>query len=399
MNSTTLLFLLPLMTCIALASWLLLQQQQQQEVQNLPWQTALRKDRLTRKEFDGGTQDWHRVREEVEHQVDVLRTHMSDTYASWKGGQDAEDNWLLVRDDSGQLEKVNVKELASAHPFASLKPTEQRLLVVFAFYNGSVERWPQAATAIPYYHRYLQLQGVQNYKIVMSEQPLETDKLFNKGSMFNVAFDQFREDADYILLMDIDSLPLLYRKPFTAGDYLFVDMRNPPTHTPEHIAPEVEKYGWSLPAQHVVGTGLKFTREAYQRVNGFSNNFYGWGREDDNLYLRIMTAFGDIQRPGQNEGLFHSLPHVDSSDSCGRLNYAYNIGYNAFFEAGGIKLEDDGLLQLQYRLLRKRHLKDWGGFYLIESEPQSPMIGHQRDRIPPEEIDACRALQNSELDK
>jgi hypothetical protein len=32
--------------------------------------------------------------------------------------------------------------------------------------------------------------------------------------MFNVAFDQFREDADYILLMDIDSLPLLYRKPY-----------------------------------------------------------------------------------------------------------------------------------------------------------------------------------------
>jgi hypothetical protein len=31
-------------------------------------------------------------------------------------------------------------------------------------------------------YRYLQLQGVQNYKIVMSEQPLETDKLFNKGT-------------------------------------------------------------------------------------------------------------------------------------------------------------------------------------------------------------------------
>lgn len=37
--------------------------------------------------------------------------------------------------------------------------------------------------------------------------------------------------------------------------------------------------------------------ETYEKVNGFSNNMWGWGREDDDLYGRIRENGFDVDRP------------------------------------------------------------------------------------------------------
>ena len=31
-----------------------------------------------------------------------------------------------------------------------------------------------------------------------------------------------------------------------------------------------------------------FTKRHFEKVNGFSNSFWGWGAEDDNLYYRYV---------------------------------------------------------------------------------------------------------------
>ena len=36
-----------------------------------------------------------------------------------------------------------------------------------------------------------------------------------------------------------------------------------------------------------------FSTEHFQLVNGFSNQFFGWGGEDDNLYDRLALAHVD----------------------------------------------------------------------------------------------------------
>ena len=45
------------------------------------------------------------------------------------------------------------------------------------------------------------------------------------------------------------------------------------------------------------------------RINGYSNTFYGWGGEDDDLYFRVSQAKLSVVRFGQDIGIYHMLNH------------------------------------------------------------------------------------------
>lgn len=39
-------------------------------------------------------------------------------------------------------------------------------------------------------------------------------------------------------------------------------------------------------------------RDDFMQINGLSNNYWGWGLEDDEFYLRLKEAKIGIHRPG-----------------------------------------------------------------------------------------------------
>ena len=41
-----------------------------------------------------------------------------------------------------------------------------------------------------------------------------------------------------------------------------------------------------LPYNNIFGGTGAFTREHFEKINGFSNSYWGWGGEDDDLYKR-----------------------------------------------------------------------------------------------------------------
>ena len=58
--------------------------------------------------------------------------------------------------------------------------------------------------------------------------------------------------------------------------------------TPVHIAAAVSKYSYNFPSFLTVGGVSAFTRKQIKAVNGWSNLFFGWGGEDDDMANRYI---------------------------------------------------------------------------------------------------------------
>lgn len=144
--------------------------------------------------------------------------------------------------------------------------------------------------------------------------------------------------------------------------------------------------------------GLLFTREHFATINGFSNNYYGWGSEDDDVQMRIQQKFGQIRRYGEHQGMFHSQPHTIIHEQCDKNNNPRNRAWAADLNKGH-KLEDDGLRQAKYDIVHKGWTNKWGGFHWMRIVPKTPLMGSQVNRLPQEEIDACRAKLNKNKPK
>jgi hypothetical protein len=124
-------------------------------------------------------------------------------------------------------------------------------------------------------------------------------KPFNRGALLNIGFQLSKAECDSLAFHDVDMLPL-----DAACDYspLGVGMR--------HLAGAAEQYGFKSPYLNYIGGVLLSTTSAFESINGFSNEYWGWGSEDDDLFIRASACGVPIERvPGR----YRSLPHPRSS--------------------------------------------------------------------------------------
>lgn len=54
---------------------------------------------------------------------------------------------------------------------------------------------------------------------------------------------------------------------------------------------------------------MAIRRQQYEDVNGFHNDFWGWGGEDDDLSNRLSSKGYQIVHDLTSSGRFHSLEH------------------------------------------------------------------------------------------
>jgi hypothetical protein len=121
---------------------------------------------------------------------------------------------------------------------------------------------------IPYMQEYLK---EYDYKIFVIEQ--SDSKPFNRGKLLNVgARIAIKEGFDYFALHDVDMLPL------KNVDYSYPE-------TPIHLISKVDK---EVPFIDYFGGVTLFNVHDYKLVNGYSNEYWGWGFEDDDLLYRCI---------------------------------------------------------------------------------------------------------------
>lgn len=101
------------------------------------------------------------------------------------------------------------------------------------------------------------------------------DKLFNRGAMKNIAAKHaFEDGCDYIVWHDIDMIPE------EGADYSF------PSEGPRHIATKISQMDYQLKYHEYFGGAVLFSKEQVEKTNGYSNDYWDWGMEDDDLFWR-----------------------------------------------------------------------------------------------------------------
>lgn len=80
--------------------------------------------------------------------------------------------------------------------------------------------------------------------------------------------------------------------------------------------------------QELFGGAIALTKDLFKTVNGFSNNFFGWGGEDDDLFSRLKTKNAEAFRLSPTISAYRMLPHqVGHNNIFGKrknLNEMYN---------------------------------------------------------------------------
>lgn len=140
------------------------------------------------------------------------------------------------------------------------------------------DRAKQLVSFLPQLISFLKAQGQQHDVFVIEQSPLLH---FNRGALLNAGVLLLQaSEYDYFIFHDVDTIPT------EAGNisYAFPDGPRPMHLTPPEIHPKNIRY------QDFFGGSAAFSTEQIYAVNGFGTNFWGWGREDDNMRQRLMQA-------------------------------------------------------------------------------------------------------------
>uniref|UniRef100_A0AC35G8S0 Galactosyltransferase C-terminal domain-containing protein n=1 Tax=Panagrolaimus sp. PS1159 TaxID=55785 RepID=A0AC35G8S0_9BILA len=72
----------------------------------------------------------------------------------------------------------------------------------------------------------------------------------------------------------------------------------------------MNKFNYSVPYEEYFGGVSAMLRSQFEKLNGFSNEFWGWGGEDDEIFLRIKAHKQKYYRLATEIGRYKMPRHV-----------------------------------------------------------------------------------------
>ncbi|KAE8594397.1 hypothetical protein XENTR_v10019618 [Xenopus tropicalis] len=147
-----------------------------------------------------------------------------------------------------------------------------------------------------YLHPFLQRQQL-NYGIYIIHQA--GNFTFNRAKLLNVGFKEAMKDEDWDCLFyhDVDLIPEDDRNIYTCDKF------------PKHASIAMDKFGYKLPYKSYFGGVSALSPEQYMKMNGFPNNYWGWGGEDDDIGIRVALSGMIISRPSIQHGRYKMIKH------------------------------------------------------------------------------------------
>lgn len=178
-----------------------------------------------------------------------------------------------------------------------------------------------------------------NYQIIIVEQ--FNDKPFNRGKLLNIGFDYLKDECDWFCFHDIDMLPV-----DNNCDYSYIDGVC-------KLSYYVSQFNFIPRPETELGGVTLIDKISFISINGYNNNYWGWGVEDNDFALRCNLKNIKLSyRPGRYMSLSHK-PNGDtygdnpSPDTLKNRNLFNNIKQNKN------NFMVDGISNLEYKILDK----------------------------------------------
>ena len=202
--------------------------------------------------------------------------------------------------DDGESDGNNGDEVSFVLPRedadADLERRRHKLCLIVPFRS----RFEELLRFVPHMSEFLSRKRIRHSIFVVNQ----ADALrFNRASLINVGFLHARSEAgdrdcDYVGMHDVDLLPL--------NEHLSYEF---PRRGPFHVAAPGLHPRYDYPT--FLGAILLMTVADFERVRGMSNQYWGWGMEDDEFYHRLKDARLEVRRPeGLKTGTEDTFLHI-----------------------------------------------------------------------------------------
>ncbi|MBN3304169.1 B4GT4 galactosyltransferase, partial [Amia calva] len=146
-------------------------------------------------------------------------------------------------------------------------------------------------------HPFLQRQQL-HYAIYVIHQA--GNVTFNRAKLLNVGYLEALKDYDWqcFIFHDVDLVPENDRNLYRCDSQ------------PRHLVVGRNATGYRLRYKGYFGGVTAMSKEQFFRVNGFSNTYWGWGGEDDDLRIRVELQKFKIVRPPPEVARYTMIFHT-----------------------------------------------------------------------------------------
>jgi len=155
----------------------------------------------------------------------------------------------------------------------------------------------------------------------------ENGKPFNRAMLLNIRFLEFYDKFDYFAAHDVDML-------CDRGDYSYCP-------NPTQLATKVQQFKYRMPFPEYFGGVTLFNNHDFIECNGYSNNFWGYGGEDNEMYFNVLSKGLKIT---YRDGWYHSLYHPPS--------FPGGVDWEKMKLAKEPRSKNDGLGKCKYAILK-----------------------------------------------
>ncbi|XP_014050808.1 beta-1,4-galactosyltransferase 1 isoform X2 [Salmo salar] len=228
--------------------------------------------------------------------------------------------------DTVRKENPGLQEGGRYKPHDCVALQKVALIIPFRHRDEHLKFW------LYYLHPILQRQQL-DYGVYVINQ--DGDNTFNRAKLMNIGYAEALKEYDYdcFVFSDVDIIPMDDRNTYKCFSQ------------PRHLSVSMDKYGFKLPYNQYFGGVSSLSKEQIMKINGFPNNYWGWGGEDDDIFNRVDNRKMYISRPDSEVGKCRMIRHERDKNNNDNPQRFKRITHTL------MTMDTDGLNSLEYEVV------------------------------------------------